>query len=131
MNSKLKIWTSAHFRIHQIGQHSYSQLFLKYQAIPQYFFFFLKIVRITKIVYSIKKKNSKANCHHPLWLCSFRFDQSTVELLLWYEAIFGKEMWKHVVVETSFWSHSEEAVKQRWNERGQVRYTFFVKSQHS
>ena len=44
-----------------------------------------------------------------------------MELLLWYEAIFGKEMWKHVVVETSFWSHSEEAVQQRWNERGQVR----------
>ena len=33
---------------------------------------------------------------------------STVELLLWYEAIFGREMWKHVVSETTFWSHSEE-----------------------
>ena len=44
-----------------------------------------------------------------------RFDQSTVELLLWYEAIFGKEMWKHVVVETTFWSHSTEAAALRFN----------------
>ena len=43
-----------------------------------------------------------------------------MELLLWYEAIFGKDMWKHVVVETSFWSHSLDAVSQRWQERGQV-----------
>ena len=55
-----------------------------------------------------------------LWLWFYRFDQSTVELLLWYEAIFGKDMWKHVVAETTFWSHSEEAVNQRWKERGQV-----------
>jgi hypothetical protein len=37
-----------------------------------------------------------------------------VELLLWYEAIFGKEMWKHVVVETTFWSHSKEAAALRY-----------------
>ena len=43
-----------------------------------------------------------------------------MELLLWYEAIFGKDMWKHVVAETTFWSHSLEAVSQRWQERGQV-----------
>ena len=48
-----------------------------------------------------------------LFPTSARFDQSTVELLLWYEAIFGKEMWKHVIVETTFWSHSSEAAALR------------------
>ena len=50
-------------------------------------------------------------------LCPYllsRFDQSTVELLLWYEAIFGKEMWKHVIVSTTFWSHSTEAATLRF-----------------
>ena len=42
-----------------------------------------------------------------------RFDESTAELLLWYEAIFGKEMWKHVIVETTFWSHSEAEAQKR------------------
>ena len=51
---------------------------------------------------------------------NYRFDVSTVELLLWYEAIFGKAMWKHVVAETTFWSHSKEAVALRMQERGQV-----------
>jgi hypothetical protein len=54
---------------------------------------------------------------------NFRFDQSTVELLLWYEAIFGREMWKHVITETTFWSHSQDAVDKRWRERGQVKYS--------
>ena len=49
-----------------------------------------------------------------LFPTSTRFDQSTVELLLWYEAIFGKEMWKHVIVETTFWSHSSEAAALRY-----------------
>ena len=62
-----------------------------------------------------KSKSSRNNNYF-----HYRFDQSTVELLLWYEAIFGKDMWKHVVAETTFWSHSLEAVSQRWQERGQV-----------
>ena len=50
------------------------------------------------------------NCYSAISVCilNCRFDVSTVELLLWYEAIFGREMWKHVVSETTFWSHSEE-----------------------
>jgi hypothetical protein len=51
------------------------------------------------------------NCDHNI---DPRFDESTVELLLWYEAIFGKEMWKHVIVETTFWSHSSEAAALRF-----------------
>ncbi len=46
-----------------------------------------------------------------------RFDSSTVELLLWYEAIFGKEMWRHVVTETTFWKHSEAAAMERLTKR--------------
>ena len=42
-----------------------------------------------------------------------RFDGGTQELLLWYEAVFGKEMWRHVVVEHTFWSHSEDEVRKR------------------
>ena len=42
-----------------------------------------------------------------------------------YEAIFGREMWKHVVSETTFWSHSEQSVDLRMQERGQVSYTIF------
>ena len=48
---------------------------------------------------------------------STRFDESTVELLLWYEAIFGRQMWKHVVTETTFWSHSARAAEFRSRER--------------
>ena len=42
-----------------------------------------------------------------------------------YEAIFGREMWKHVVSETTFWSHSEQSVDLRMQERGQVSYIFW------
>ena len=31
----------------------------------------------------------------------------------WYEAIFGGNLWNHLVIETSFWSHSEENSKDR------------------
>ncbi len=44
---------------------------------------------------------------------STRFDQGTQELLLWYEAVFGKEMWKHVVVETTFWKHTKQEAEDR------------------
>jgi hypothetical protein len=40
-----------------------------------------------------------------------------VELLNWYEAIFGKEMWKHVVTETTFWKHSTAATNDRRDNR--------------
>ena len=67
------------------------------------------------------------NCYSAISVCilNCRFDVSTVELLLWYEAIFGREMWKHVVSETTFWSHSEESVDLRMQERGQV-CSFFL-----
>ena len=31
----------------------------------------------------------------------------------WYEAIFGEDVWKHLVIETSFWKHSEEKATKR------------------
>jgi hypothetical protein len=40
--------------------------------------------------------------------------------LKWYEAIFGKEMWKHVITETTFWSHRESADTQRKQTRGNL-----------
>ena len=43
----------------------------------------------------------------------FRFDTSEVELMKWYEAIFGDDIWRHLVIETSFWQHSEEEAKKR------------------
>ena len=36
-----------------------------------------------------------------------RFDVHTLALLKLYEEIFGKEMWRNVVVEMSYWGHSE------------------------
>ena len=42
-----------------------------------------------------------------------RYDSSVVELMKWYEAIFGGNLWNHLVIETSFWSHSEENSKDR------------------
>ena len=35
-----------------------------------------------------------------------RFDGSLIDLLLWYEAVFGTEMWKHTIIEYTFWKHS-------------------------
>lgn len=67
-----------------------------------YFTFNLKIISTWKML-------SNLNCFQ------YRFDESTIELLLWYEAIFGKEMWKHVIVETTFWSHSSEAAALRYS----------------
>jgi len=47
----------------------------------------------------------------------FRFDAGTIELLTWYEAIFGKDMWKHVITETTFWKHTNAAATERLNKR--------------
>ncbi len=43
----------------------------------------------------------------------YRFDTETVSLLAGYEVIFGQEMWRNVIVETTFWRHTEEAARQR------------------
>ena len=42
-----------------------------------------------------------------------RFDKSLVDLMNWYEAIFGKEIWKSIAFEVSFWGHSKEDQKDR------------------
>ena len=42
-----------------------------------------------------------------------RYDKSLVELMNWYEAIFGEEIWKHLAMEISFWGHKEEEAKDR------------------
>ena len=42
-----------------------------------------------------------------------RFDTHTVTLLRLYEEIFGKEMWRNVVVEISYWGHSQADTCQR------------------
>ena len=55
-----------------------------------------------------------------------RFDQTTIEILQWYEAIFGKKMWSNIVVETSFWSHSQWDIKQRLKERQGVGLYFLT-----
>ena len=36
-----------------------------------------------------------------------RFDVHTLQLLNLYQEIFGKEMWRNVVVEMSYWGHKE------------------------
>ena len=46
-----------------------------------------------------------------------------MELLRWYEAIFGTDMWKHVVTETTFWGHSVAEVENRKRERNQDEAT--------
>ena len=40
--------------------------------------------------------------------CYRRFDSHTLTVLQLYEEIFGKEMWRNVLVEISYWKHSEE-----------------------
>ncbi len=47
----------------------------------------------------------------------FRIDSNTIELLTWYEVIFGKEMWKHVIIETTFWKHGKADVLDRQRTR--------------
>ena len=42
-----------------------------------------------------------------------RFDVHTLALLKLYEEIFGKEMWRNVVVEISYWGHSQADTCQR------------------
>ena len=41
------------------------------------------------------------------------FDKALVDLMNWYEAIFGKEIWKSIAFEVSFWGHSKEDQKDR------------------
>ena len=36
-----------------------------------------------------------------------RFSTHTIALLKLYQNIFGKEMWKNVIVEISYWKHTE------------------------
>ena len=35
----------------------------------------------------------------------------------WYEAIFGDQIWNHLAIEISFWSHKEEQAKDRMETR--------------
>ena len=42
-----------------------------------------------------------------------RFSTHTISLLKLYQNIFGKEMWKNVIVEMSFWKHTEREVCDR------------------
>ena len=46
-------------------------------------------------------------------LFAIRYDKSLVELMNWYEAIFGKDIWKHLAMEISFWGHKDEEAKDR------------------
>lgn len=54
-----------------------------------------------------------------------RFDEGTQELLLWYQAIFGVDMWKHLIVETTFWGHSETNKADRMSNRGVKSYLYY------
>ena len=44
-----------------------------------------------------------------------RFDVHTLALLKLYEEIFGKEMWRNVVVEMSYWRHKHKDACDRKN----------------
>ena len=44
-----------------------------------------------------------------------RFDVHTLALLKLYEEIFGKEMWRNVVVEMSYWGHNNKDACDRKN----------------
>jgi len=55
-----------------------------------------------------------------------RFDDSLDRMLQWYEEIFGKDFWKHVVVEVTFWKHTAKAKKERKADRDgleEIRYS--------
>ena len=48
-----------------------------------------------------------------------RFDVHTLQLLNLYQEIFGKEMWRNVVVEMSYWGHKErDACKRKTDYEG-------------
>ena len=34
-------------------------------------------------------------------------------MMKWYEAIFGKDIWNHLAMEVSFWSHTDVDAKRR------------------
>ena len=63
--------------------------------------------------------------YHSLIKCReiflIRYDSSVVELMKWYEAIFGESIWNHMVIETSFWKHSEEESAKRLINRKVIR----------
>ena len=46
-----------------------------------------------------------------------RFTQSTQERVKLYENIFGREMWKNIITEFTFWGHDEGSIKKRWKNR--------------
>ena len=44
-----------------------------------------------------------------------RFDASLQQMLREMEALFGEEMWDHVVIGVSFWSFDQDIVEDRNN----------------
>ena len=56
-----------------------------------------------------------------------RFDDSLEKMLQWYEEIFGKDFWKHVVVEVTFWKHTAKAIADRKSDRNGLNEISFTK----
>ena len=44
----------------------------------------------------------------------------------WYEAIFGDNLWNHLVIEVSFWEHTKSAIIKRRNSRGVSKLADFI-----
>ena len=42
-----------------------------------------------------------------------RYDVSLVNLMNWYEAIFGEDIWKLLAIEISFWGHKQDEAEDR------------------
>ena len=66
--------------------------------------------RIQIITYGLDQKKQ-------VYFLNSRFDKGTLELLHWYEAIFGREMWDYVIIETTFWSHRQHDAEKRKKHR--------------
>jgi hypothetical protein len=46
-------------------------------------------------------------CIHKTTFLYHRFDIGAIELMRWYQAIFGKEMWGSVIIGVTFWKHTK------------------------
>ena len=54
----------------------------------------------------------------------FRYDKSLVELVNWYVAIFGEDIWRILAFEVSFWSHSKNVANDRETHREVIILNF-------
>ena len=56
----------------------------------------------------------------------WRYDVSLVNLMNWYEAIFGDDIWKYLAIEISFWGHTEKEAEKRMSTRKVLDFNYWL-----